>query len=109
MKLLMAIVQDDDAQRVISNLMSAGYSVTKLSSTGGFLRVGNTTLILGVSDDKIPEVMSVVEKTCCNRKQIATSPSPMPGAAGTYVPYPVEVMVGGATMFVLPVEQFKKV
>nr|MDD6335179.1 cyclic-di-AMP receptor [bacterium] len=109
MKLIMAIVQDDDAQRVISNLMSEGFSVTKLSTTGGFLRVGNTTLILGVNDDRVSDVVSIVEHTCRSRKQIATTPSPVAGSTGAYVPYPVEVMVGGATIFVLPIEQFKKI
>ena len=109
MKLIIAIVQDEDASRLISNLMSEGYSVTKLATTGGFLRAGNTTLLVGVDDDKFDGAMSVIEKVCKSRKQIATSPSPISGTTGVYVPYPVEVMVGGATIFVLNVEQFVKI
>ncbi len=108
MKLIIAIVQDEDVTRLISSLMNEGYSVTKLATTGGFLRAGNTTLLLGVDDDKIQGAMSVIEKVCKSRKQIATSPSPVAGATGVYVPYPIEVMVGGATIFVLNVEQFIK-
>ena len=108
MKLIIAIVQDEDAGRLVSSLMNEGYSVTKLATTGGFLRVGNTTLLLGVDDDKFAGAMAVIEKVCKSRKQIATSPSPVAGATGVYVPYPIEVMVGGATVFVLNVEQFVK-
>ena len=109
MKLIIAIVQDEDASRLVSNLMNEGYGVTKLATTGGFLRAGNTTLLVGVDDDKFDGAMSVIEKVCKSRKQMATSPSPVAGTTGVYVPYPIEVMVGGATIFVLNVEQFFKI
>ncbi|MDD3242139.1 MAG: cyclic-di-AMP receptor [Eubacteriales bacterium] len=109
MKLIIAIVQDEDSGRVVSGLMSEGYSVTKLATTGGFLRAGNTTLLIGVDEEKFDGAMAVIEKICKSRKQIATSPSPIAGSSGVYMPYPVEVMVGGATIFVMNVEQFKKV
>jgi uncharacterized protein YaaQ len=108
MKLIIAIVQDEDASRLISSLMNDGYSVTKLATTGGFLRAGNTTLLLGVDDDRFSGALAVIENVCKSRKQIATSPSPVAGASGVYVPYPIEVMVGGATVFVMNVEQFVK-
>ena len=108
MKLIIAIVQDEDAARLVSNLMNEGYSVTKLATTGGFLRAGNTTLLLGVDEEKFQGAMNVIEKVCKSRKQIATSPSPVAGTTGVYVLYPIEVMVGGATVFVLNVEQFIK-
>ena len=109
MKLIIAIVQDEDASRLISNLMSEGFSVTKLATTGGFLRSGNTTLLLGIDDDKFDSAMKIIERVCKSRKQLATSPSPISGTTGVYVPYPVGVMVGGATVFVLNVEQFVKI
>ena len=108
MKLIIAIVQDEDASRLVSNLMSEGFGVTKLATTGGFLRSGNTTLLVGVDDDKFDKAMKVIERVCKSRKQIAPSPSPVAGSTGAYVPYPIEVMVGGATVFVLNVEQFIK-
>ena len=110
MKLIIAIVQDEDASRLVSNLMNEGYSVTKLATTGGFLRAGNTTLLLGVDEDRFDGAMKIIEKVCKSRKQIAPSPSPMVGGtnSGSYVPYPIEVMVGGATVFVMNVEQFIK-
>ncbi len=108
MKLIIAIVQDEDASRLVSSLMNDGYGVTKLATTGGFLRAGNTTLLVGVDDDRFQGAMAIIEKICKSRKQIATSPSPVAGTASVYVPYPIEVMVGGATVFVLEVEQFVK-
>ena len=108
MKMIIAIVQDEDSSRLVSNLMNEGYSVTKLATTGGFLRAGNTTLLVGVEDDRFQEAMDLIEKVCKSRKQMATSPSPVAGTTGVYVPYPIEVMVGGATIFVLNVEQFVK-
>ncbi|MGI5877124.1 MAG: cyclic-di-AMP receptor [Christensenellales bacterium] len=108
MKLIIAIVQDESAGRLISSLMQEGYGVTKLATTGGFLRAGNTTLLVGVSDHKLKGAMDIIERICKSRKQIATSPSPMTGGTGVYVPYPIEVVVGGATVFVLDVEQFEK-
>ena len=108
MKLIIAIVQDEDASRLISQLMNDGFGVTKLATTGGFLRAGNTTLLVGVDDDRFQAVMDVIEKVCKSRKQIAPSPASMVGMPGSYTPYPIEVVVGGATIFVLTVDQFIK-
>lgn len=108
MKLLITVVQDDDAQKLITSLMKEGFGVTKLATTGGFLKAGNTTLLIGVDEDKLDAATDIIEKVCKSRKQVATSPSPVAGASGMYVPYPVEVTVGGATVFILDVEQFLK-
>lgn len=109
MKLIIAIVQDEDASRLVSSLMNEGYGVTKLATTGGFLRAGNTTLLVGVDDDKYEGAMAIIDKVCKSRKQVATSPSPVAGTTGVYVPYPIEVMVGGAIIFVLNVDKFVKI
>lgn len=108
MKLLITVVQDDDAQKLITSLMKEGFGVTKLATTGGFLKAGNTTLLIGVDEEKLDDVTAIIERVCKSRKQVATSPSPVAGASGMYVPYPVEVTVGGATVFILDVEQFLK-
>ena len=108
MKLIIAIVQDEDSAHLVSELMSGGFSVTKLATTGGFLRAGNTTLLVGVDDDKFDTCMETIKKVCKSRKQIETSPSPMAGGTSVYVPYPIEVVVGGTTVFVLDVEHFEK-
>ena len=109
MKLIIAIIQDEDASRLINDLMTEGYRVTKLATTGGFLRAGNTTLLVGVEDKALDNAMGVIEKVCKSRRQIATTPAPISGTTGMYVPFPMEVTVGGATIFVRDVEQFKKI
>ena len=108
MKLIFAIVQNDDSKRLIRALVQHRISVTRISTTGGFLRAGNTTLLVGVEDDRFQEAMDLIEKVCKSRKQIAPSPASMVGMPGSYTPYPIEVVVGGATIFVLTVDQFVK-
>ena len=108
MKLIIAIVQDEDASRLINHLMDDGFSVTKLATTGGFLKAGNTTLLAGVEDSRMKDCLAIIEKVCKSRKQIATSPVTMGGSSGIYASYPIEVTVGGATVFVMSVDQFVK-
>lgn len=110
MKLIIAIVQDEDSSKLLSKLMQAGFGVTKLATTGGFLKAGNTTLLLGVDDDRIDEAIHVVESVCKSRKQISTATTTVGGMPhGEFSTYPFEVTVGGATLFVLTVDQFLKV
>lgn len=108
MKLIIAIVQDQDAISLIEDLTEDNYRVTKLASTGGFLKSGNTTLLIGVEEDEVDEVTSIVERNCKTR-EITTSllNTTMPGE--TYIPYPLEVKVGGATLFIIDVEQYIRV
>lgn len=108
MKLIIAIVQDDDAGELIDILTDTGFRVTKLATTGGFLKAGNTTLMIGVELEKVDEILKVIEDVCKTRDQVITSPSPVAGSTGVYVPYPVEVEVGGATVFVVDVDKFIK-
>lgn len=109
MKLIIAIVQDEDASRLLGKLMESGFGVTKLATTGGFLRSGNTTLLTGVDDERMDDAMRIIEITCKSRKQMAPVHTPITGTAGMYIPaYPIEVTVGGAIVFVMDVEQFRK-
>ena len=108
MKLLIAVVQDDDASRLVEALMKNGFGVTKLATTGGFLRSGNTTLLIGVQDEQMPDALGIIEKLCKSRKQIAATHSNTMGMPSSFISYPMEVVVGGATIFVVNVEQFIK-
>jgi len=108
MKLVIAVIQDKDTHRLLTELGRAGIRSTKLSSTGGFLREGNTTLLVGVEDNQVDQVLSIIKSTCHAREQLVTPLSPMGGPADSYIPYPVEIIVGGATIFVLDVERFEK-
>ena len=111
MKLLITIVQNDDVAALTEAIVKSGHSATKLSSSGGILRSGNTTLLIGVDDEKMHTVMSIIEDVCKSRKQMTSAPSTMGsmgGMPGSAASYPVEVTVGGATVFVLSVDQFIK-
>ena len=104
MKLIMAIVSSDDSGDLISTLTKNGFSVTKPATTGGFLRAGNTTVIIGVEEDKIEDVFAIIKNTSSKRKQITTNQAPF----GGIMAYPIEIEVGGATVFVLDVDNFIK-
>ncbi len=107
MKLVLAIVNNDDSAVVASALTQEGFFVTKLSTTGGFLMVGNATLLIGTPGDKIERIKEILKKYCATRKQINRSSS----ALGTGLKHDGlgdEVVVGGATFFVLNVEEFEK-
>lgn len=109
MKLIISIVQDEDSSRLINKLMESGFYATRLATTGGFLKSGNTTLMIGVEDERVNSAMSVIEHVCKSRKQMtATVTSGTGTAGGGFSPYPVEVTVGGATVFILTVDQFVK-
>jgi uncharacterized protein YaaQ len=108
-KLVIVVVQDKDAVHLLEGLLARGLRATKLASTGGFLREGNTTLMIGADDERVEDLISVVRSTCRAREQLVTPLAPLSGATESYVPYPVEVQVGGATLFVLSVDRFEKV
>lgn len=104
MKLIVAIVQDQDAASLIEDLTDHKYRVTKLTSTGGFLKAGNTTLLVGVEEEHIKPVVDLIEINCKTR-EITTSLLTVTMPGDTYIPYPLEVKVGGATVFILDVER----
>jgi uncharacterized protein YaaQ len=107
MKLIIAVVQDKDVPKLMEEIVKAGFSATKLASTGGFLREGNSTFLIGVDDDQVDRVLDVIKKTCRSREQLVTPVTPV-GPGESYVPYPVGVVVGGATVFILDVDRFIK-
>lgn len=106
MKLILAIVSNDDSAKVQSALTKAKFQVTKLATTGGFLMAGNTTFICGTQDDKVDEAIDLISQHSMKRTQLV--PSSASYGLGMYTSFPVEVQVGGATIFVLPVERFEK-
>lgn len=108
MKLIIAIINNDDASEVMSNLTKAGYSATKLSTSGGFLRTGNITLLIGVEKSKVDEVINIIGEYSSQRKKITPVNSTYLGES-MLSSMPIEVTVGGATVFVLDVEQFYRI
>ena len=106
MKLIIAIVQDEDASRLISQLMNDGFGVTKLATTGGFLMAGNMTLLIGTDDEKVDKCIELIASCSKQRKEVV--PSTASYGIGVTTAYPLEVTVGGATVFVTNVERFEK-
>ncbi|TFB21058.1 hypothetical protein E3U55_09540 [Filobacillus milosensis] len=106
MKLILAVVQDKDVNRLQDALSENEFKTTKLASSGGFLKEGNTTLMIGVDDEYVDQALEVIRDNCSQREQMVAPISPMGGNADSYIPKPVKVEVGGATVFVLPVEAF---
>ncbi|CAM2904064.1 cyclic-di-AMP receptor [Hathewaya histolytica] len=109
MKLVISIVQDQDANDLVDVLTDNGYRVTKLATTGGFLKAGNTTLMIGVEDENVDNLVGIIEEVCKTRQQMVASPATTTSSAGVYMPYPVEIKIGGATIFVVDVEKFVKI
>lgn len=107
-KLVIAVVQDKDSTRLSSALVEEDFRATKLASTGGFLKAGNTTFLIGVNDDNVDRVMAIIKENCQSREQLVAPVSPMGGNPDSYVPYPIEIQVGGATVFLVPVERFEQ-
>ena len=106
MKLIFAIVNNDDSASVAANLTAEGFSATKLATTGGFLKAGNTTFIIGTQDDKVDDVLKIVEEHSRKRSKVMTSDKA--ASSGSFPTMPVEVKVGGATIFIVDVERFEK-
>ncbi|NLO45647.1 MAG: transcriptional regulator [Clostridiales bacterium] len=106
MKLIIAIINNDDCPAVLSELTRDGFSVTKLSTSGGFLKAGNSTLLIGVEEDKIDSALDVIKRFSSRRTQMIQASPSYP--AEFYVSMPVEVKVGGATIFIVDVDQFIK-
>lgn len=105
MKLVIAIVQADDTKRLQKAFVKNNIRSTKLATTGSFLSEGNATFIVGTADKKVPDVLRVIQKESKSREEYA-SPGIMPSRFQSAKP--VKVIVGGAIVFVLPVDEFKK-
>ncbi|ACV57186.1 MULTISPECIES: cyclic-di-AMP receptor [Alicyclobacillus] len=108
MKLVIAVVQDKDSNKLAQNLVKEDIRATKLASTGGFLHAGNTTFLIGVEDHLVDRVMQIIQRSCKAREQVVAPMSPMGASMESYIPYPVNVQVGGATVFVLDIERFEQ-
>ena len=107
MKLVIAVVNKEDSSALISKLNKSGFMSTKLSTTGGFLKAGNVTLLIGTQDEKVDEIIEIMRECCSKRSQVVNA------TTGSYADQffttlPVEVTVGGATVFVVDVDKFIK-
>jgi len=108
MKLVVAIVQDEDVDALTEALIADNHRFTKVSTTGSFLRTGNTSLLIGVQDEAVERVLGILRRTCRRRTQIAVPYSPALEPGLLYMPENFEVEVGGAVVFVANVSRFER-
>jgi uncharacterized protein YaaQ len=109
LKLVIAVVQGEDAPRTVSALTDSGISSTRISSSGGFLQQGNVTLLIGVDDSQVDDSLRIIRENCHERSRYLTPVPPLAEPGEFFMTYPVEVQVGGATVFVVPVDSFEKI
>ena len=103
----MIIVGRMDSDRLIERLVGRGLAATKISSSGGFLRRGSATILSGVADADVESVIELTREECRSRREVVPVQSvPLLGEAGAMTE-PIEVRLGGATVFVLSVERFE--
>lgn len=108
MKLVFAVVQGSDAEPLLEALTTRGYRATQINSAGGFLRERNVTLLIGVPDEHVVDVQTIVRQNCHARTRFVNPLMPIVEPGEFYVPNPVEVLIGGATMFVVNVERYER-
>lgn len=108
MKLVIAVVQGKDAENLLDALASHGYRATQINSAGGFLRESNVTLLIGVDDAEVAAVRELVQQNCHSRTRFVNPLMPIADAGEYYSASPLEVLVGGATLFVVPVSRYER-
>lgn len=107
MKLVICIVNGDDASAITQALSRRGFSSTRLSTAGGLLSAGNVTLLIGVDEERVQTVIDIVRTHSHSRKQMVESENELSHSYTSGMP--VEVTVGGATIFVIDVERFERI
>jgi uncharacterized protein YaaQ len=108
MKLIVAIVHNEDAGALVDALLEHEHRATRLHSSGGFLKQSNATIIVGVEDDRVEEILGLVRESCTARTQVVNPMPPIMEPGEFFMPYPLEVEVGGATVFVLSVDRLER-
>ncbi len=108
MKLVFAIVHSEDAGKLVEALTEKEYRVTRLQSTGGFLKQSNASVVVGVEEAQVEDVLAIIREACHARTQYINPMPPIMEPGEFYMPYPVEVPFGGATVFVLDVARYER-
>ena len=99
----------DNEDDVMDALNKDHFQVTKLASTGGFLRKGNSTLMIATQDDMVDECIELIKKQCGKRQKITVNMPYVSGTSmGTYTTMPMPVEIGGATIMVVDLDRFEK-
>jgi len=107
MKLLIAIVQNYDGNGLLTALTDQGFRATRITSIGGFLRSGNTTVLMGVDDERVGECIQIIRRVCRSRVEVRIDPE-SPELAEWFAAGVHEVTVGGAVLFIVPIARFER-
>ena len=107
-KLVVAVVHNEDAGALVDALLEREHRATRLHSSGGFLKQSNATVLVGIDDDKVEDVLEIIRANCTSRTQVVNPMPPIMEPGEFFLPYPLEVEVGGATVFVVPVDRFER-
>lgn len=108
MKLVIAVIQGKDVDRLLAGLVTEGFRATQVNSSGGFLRESNVTLLIGVDDHHVPRVREIIQNNCQSRTHFVNPLMPIVEPGEALLPAPVEVPVGGATVFVVGIQRFER-
>lgn len=109
MRMIFAVIQGRDADRLIAALTQNGYRATQINSAGGFLRESNVTVLVGVEESQVPDVLRILKQNCYTRTQYMNPLMPVMEPGEFYMPNPIEVQVGGAAVFSLRVVRFERI
>ncbi len=108
MKMVMAVVRHQDSSALLDLLTKKGFAATLTHSRGGYTHEGNATIFCGIDDGCLEEVLSLIRATCRTRTQYITPLPPVMELGELHLPDPVEKNLGGATIFVMPIEHFEQ-
>lgn len=108
MKLIVSIINSDDNRVLTDALMRKGHRSTTISTTGGFLRQGNATLLIGTDEERVDEVLEIIRRNCRTRSQYVNPLPPIMESGELYMPSPIEVQVGGAVVFVINIDRTER-
>lgn len=109
MKLVIIVTQKEDSKKLEEALVENKYQLTKIDSSGGFLKKKNYTFLVGISDEKLNDLLELVKSICKKRKEVVTTPDFGDSLGETLITNGAKVQEGGATVFVTEVSKFMKV
>lgn len=110
MKLLFAFVQNEDVKTLTRALIKCDINVTRISSSGGFLSSGNSTLLIGVEESELQSTLDIIQEHS-HKRGTAVAAQTIPSVSsiqGVATPLPISITIGGATVFVVDAENFYK-
>ncbi len=108
MKLILAVIQKEDEDALADALEQSNFGATRIGSSGGFLRASNVTLMIAIEDGRVSQVLELMRQHCKRRTRHLNPMLPSLEARERFLGS-VPVEIGGATVFVLNLEQMERI